>query len=156
MPEDTRDSHPMRKNNKMSENYATMHEIIVAARNNTSRSVWNYVTGAAETETTLRRNRHCLDCHALRPRILRDVREIDTGRTFMGHNLRIPCLLAPIGSAPGADGADQRVWRRSAPIVSADQFWRRSGADRWRRSDLAPIKIILQGFALALRLSSEK
>ena len=82
----------------MSENYATMHEIIVAARNNTSRSVWNYVTGAAETETTLRRNRHCLDCHALRPRILRDVREIDTGRTFMGHNLRIPCLLAPIGS----------------------------------------------------------
>jgi isopentenyl diphosphate isomerase/L-lactate dehydrogenase-like FMN-dependent dehydrogenase len=53
----------------MSENYATMHEIIVAARNNSSRSVWNYVTGAAETETTLRRNRHCLDCHALRPRI---------------------------------------------------------------------------------------
>ena len=82
----------------MSENYATMHEIIVAARNNTSRSVWNYVTGAAETETTLRRNRHCLDSHALRPRILRDVRHIDTGATFLGHKLRIPCLLAPIGS----------------------------------------------------------
>lgn len=78
--------------------YATMHEIIVAARNNVSRSVWNYVTGAAETETTLRRNRACLDGLALRPRILRDVRDIDTSRTFMDHKLRIPCLLAPIGS----------------------------------------------------------
>lgn len=82
----------------MSQTYATMHEIVVAARNTVSRSIWNYVTGAAETETTLRRNRHCLDCLALRPRILRDVRKIDTSTTFMGHTLRIPCLLAPIGS----------------------------------------------------------
>ena len=78
--------------------YATMHEIVVAARNTVTRSVWNYVTGAAETETTLRRNRHCLDCLALRPRILRDVRNIDTSASFLGHPLRIPCLLAPIGS----------------------------------------------------------
>ena len=82
----------------MPDSYATMHEIIVAARNNVPRAVWNYVTGAAETETTLRRNRHCLDSLALRPRILRDVREIDTSASFLGHSLRIPCLLAPIGS----------------------------------------------------------
>ena len=82
----------------MTETYATMHEIIVAARNNVPRSVWNYVTGAAETETTLRRNRNCLDALALRPRILRDVREINPETTFLGHKLRIPCLLAPIGS----------------------------------------------------------
>ncbi len=82
----------------MADSYATMHEIIVAARNTASRSIWNYVTGAAETETTLRRNRLGLDSLALRPRILRDVREIDTSTTFMGHKLRIPCLLAPIGS----------------------------------------------------------
>jgi len=82
----------------MTETYATMHEIIVAARNNVPRSVWNYVTGAAETETTLRRNRNCLDALALRPRILRDVRKINPGTTFLGHKLRIPCLLAPIGS----------------------------------------------------------
>ena len=76
----------------------TMHQIVVAARNNVGQAVWNYMVGAAESETTLRRNRHCLDLLALRPRILRDVREIDTSSTFMGHNLRIPCLLAPIGS----------------------------------------------------------
>lgn len=78
--------------------YATMHEIIVAARNSVPRAVWNYVTGAAETETTLRRNRLCLDSLALRPRILRDVRNIDATSSFLGHPLRIPCLLAPIGS----------------------------------------------------------
>ncbi len=82
----------------MPDQYSTMHQIIIAARNNVSRSVWNYVTGAAESETTLRRNRHSLDCHALRPRILRDVRTVDTGGSFLGHQLRIPCLLAPIGS----------------------------------------------------------
>jgi len=82
----------------VTQDYATMHEIIVAARNNVPRSIWNYVTGAAETETTLRRNRGCLDALALRPRILRDVREINTSTTFLGHELRIPCLLAPIGS----------------------------------------------------------
>ena len=82
----------------MSDKYETMHEIILAARNNVSRSVWNYVTGAAETETTLRRNRYCLDAIALRPRILRDVRKIATNSSFLGYKLRIPCLLAPIGS----------------------------------------------------------
>lgn len=82
----------------MPETYATMHEIIAAGRANASRAAWNYVTGAAESETTLRRNRHCLDALALRPRVLRDVREIDAGGAFLGHPLRIPCLLAPMGS----------------------------------------------------------
>ncbi len=89
--------------------YETMHEIIVDAWRNCDRHVWNYIAGAAETETTLHRNRDSLDRLALRPRVLRDVREIDTSATFLGHPLRIPCLLAPIGSletlTPGG-GAD--------------------------------------------------
>lgn len=82
----------------MPEPYETMHEIIRDARLNCGQHVWNYITGAAESETTLRRNRHSLDRLALRPRVLRDVREVDTSATFLGHRLRIPCLLAPIGS----------------------------------------------------------
>ena len=78
--------------------YETMHEIIIEARRRCDQHTWNYIAGAAETETTLHRNRHSLDRLALRPRILRDVREIDTSATFLGHELRIPCLLAPIGS----------------------------------------------------------
>jgi FMN-dependent dehydrogenase len=47
--------------------FATTHQIIAAARQKAPQSVWDYITGAAETETTMRRNRHALDCLALRP-----------------------------------------------------------------------------------------
>ena len=54
--------------------------------------------GGSESETTLRRNRLAFDRIAFRPRILVDVSQIDTSTTFMGQKLRIPALLAPIGS----------------------------------------------------------
>lgn len=82
----------------MSDAFVTTHEIILAARRNVSQPIWNYVTGAAETESTMRRNRHSLDSLALRPRILRDVSAIDPSTTFLGHKLRIPALIAPVGS----------------------------------------------------------
>ena len=82
----------------MPERYETTHEIIRAARQSVSQPVWNYITGAAETETTMRRNRHALDRIAFRPRVLRDVSEIDVSGELLGHRLRIPVLLAPIGS----------------------------------------------------------
>ena len=82
----------------MSVDFNTSHEMILAAKRNMTQDNWDYVCGAAESETTLRRNRQALDCIAFRPRVLRDVREIDTSATFLGHKLRIPVLLAPIGS----------------------------------------------------------
>ena len=82
----------------MSAEYQTTHEMLVAARRNVAQPVWNYITGAAETETTMRRNRHALDSIAFRPRILRDVEEIDASTSFLGHRLRIPALIAPVGS----------------------------------------------------------
>ena len=82
----------------MTERYETTHEIIRAARASVGQPVWNYITGAAETETTMRRNRHALDRIAFRPRVLRDVSEIDVSGRLLGHELRIPVLLAPIGS----------------------------------------------------------
>ena len=54
--------------------------------------------GGTETETTLKRNRLALDSLALRPRILRDVADVDTGTSFLGHRIRLPVMLAPIGS----------------------------------------------------------
>ena len=51
----------------------TTHAIIDAARANLDDDVWDYIEGAAETETTARRNRLAIDSLALRPRVLRDV-----------------------------------------------------------------------------------
>ncbi len=77
--------------------FETCHEMILAARRNMTQDTWEYICGGAESETSLRRNRHALDCIAFRPRVLRDVREIDTSARFLGHNIRIPVLLAPMG-----------------------------------------------------------
>ena len=78
--------------------FETIHEIVKAARRNMSHGVWDYLTGGADTETTLLRNRQGLDSIAFRPRVLRDVREIDLTGTLMGHPMRLPVALAPMGS----------------------------------------------------------
>ena len=82
----------------MGSKYVTTQEIITQARRNLSQHVWHYLTGGAESETTMCRNRLALDSLALRPRVLVDVSKIDPSTTFLGHRLRIPVMLAPIGS----------------------------------------------------------
>jgi isopentenyl diphosphate isomerase/L-lactate dehydrogenase-like FMN-dependent dehydrogenase len=90
----------------MAVDFVTNQEIIMAARRNLPQNVWHYLTGGAESETTMRRNRFGLDSLAFRPRVLVDVSKIDTATTFLGHKLKIPVMLAPIGSLQSitADG----------------------------------------------------
>jgi len=78
--------------------FQTLHEIVTAARRTLAPEHWDYVIGGAETETTVKRNRQALDSIAFRPRVLRDVSDIDSGAELFGHRLRLPVLLAPIGS----------------------------------------------------------
>jgi glycolate oxidase len=82
----------------MSVDFVSNQEIIMAARRHLDQNVWHYLTGGAESETTMRRNRLALDRLAFRPRVLIDVSKIDTSASFLGHRLRIPVMLAPIGS----------------------------------------------------------
>lgn len=73
-------------------------EIVEAARRNLPREIWNHISGAAQSETTLRRNRYALDSLAFLPRVLRDVSRVDCATEALGHKLRMPVLLAPMGS----------------------------------------------------------
>ncbi len=82
----------------MAVDFLSNEEIVQAARRNIPQGAWDYLVGGSESETTLRRNRLAFDRIAFRPRILRDVTKIDTSTDFMGNKLRIPVLLAPIGS----------------------------------------------------------
>ena len=75
--------------------FVTNQEIIFAARRNLPQNVWNYLSGGAESETTMRRNRFGLDSLAFRPRVLVDVSTIEPSTTFLGHKLRVPVMLAP-------------------------------------------------------------
>jgi isopentenyl diphosphate isomerase/L-lactate dehydrogenase-like FMN-dependent dehydrogenase len=80
------------------DDFQTLHEIVARARQNLNQNDWDYIVGGAETETTLRRNRLALDSIALRPRVLRDVSHIDASVAAFGHRLRLPVVLAPVGS----------------------------------------------------------
>jgi glycolate oxidase len=82
----------------LEDKFQTLHEIVKAARVNLSPGPWDYLAGATETETTMRRNRQALDSLAFRPRVLRDVSRIECTSTLLGRPARIPVMLAPIGS----------------------------------------------------------
>ncbi len=75
-----------------------LHEFVEAARRKLSDNIWDYLVGGTETETTLRRNRLALDAIAFRPRVLRDVSQVSCRGRFLGRPMRLPVMLAPVGS----------------------------------------------------------
>ena len=78
--------------------FACSQQILEQARKNVSKSTWDYINGAAGSETTMRRNRYALDSLAFLPRVLRDVSKVDATTTLLGHECRLPLALAPMGS----------------------------------------------------------
>lgn len=85
--------------------FETIQEIVLRAHRKMSPYVREHVNGGSESETTLLRNRQSIDSLAFRPRVLRDVSEIDHSTTFLGSKLRIPVFLAPVG---GLDQVDSK------------------------------------------------
>src|SRR2546422_1999258 len=82
----------------LQERFQTLHEIVRAAHETLDPGAWDYLAGGTETETTLQRNRQALDSIAFRPRVLRNVSKVDTTATLLGRTLRLPVMLAPVGS----------------------------------------------------------
>src|SRR5262245_44329982 len=81
--------------------FLNLHEIVAKARQNLNQNNWDYIVGATETETTLKRNRMSLDTIAFRPRVLRDVSKIDASVERLGRRLRLPLMFAPVGGLEG-------------------------------------------------------
>jgi isopentenyl diphosphate isomerase/L-lactate dehydrogenase-like FMN-dependent dehydrogenase len=88
-----------------------LHELVAKARQNLNQNDWDYIVGGVESETTLRRNRMALDAIAFRPRVLRDVSKVDASVREFGRKLRLPVVLAPVGSLESfhAAGAESVV-----------------------------------------------
>src|SRR5438132_12455680 len=78
--------------------FQNLHEFVKVARQNLDRNNWDYLIGGSESETTLARNRMALDSWGFRPRVLRDVSNVDCTTELFGRRLRIPVLCAPVGS----------------------------------------------------------
>src|SRR5689334_4219343 len=80
------------------EEFQNLHEFIRKARSRLNQNAWDYIVGAAETETTMRRNRMALDEIAFRPRVLRNVAKVDGSVERFGRRMRLPVVLAPVGA----------------------------------------------------------
>jgi isopentenyl diphosphate isomerase/L-lactate dehydrogenase-like FMN-dependent dehydrogenase len=101
----------------------TMHAIVDAARARLDDEVWDYLAGGTETDTTLRRNRLGIDSLALRPRVLRDVSDIDPRGSLLGQTLRMPVVMAPLGAVemmtPAGGAAAARAAERCGLMAVA-------------------------------------
>src|SRR3954462_2412806 len=98
MNEPTRIPPPTVELGASGEEFQNLHEFVRKARANLNRNAWDYIVGAAETETTMRRNRMALDEIAFRPRVLRDVRKVTGSVEQFGRKMRLPVVLAPVGA----------------------------------------------------------
>jgi L-lactate dehydrogenase (cytochrome) len=75
----------------------TIHDLRISARRQVPRPIFDYVDGAAESEISLSRAREAYRSVEFRPRILRNVSDVDTSRDILGRSAPLPLVLAPTG-----------------------------------------------------------
>jgi L-lactate dehydrogenase (cytochrome) len=76
---------------------ATVWDLRNVARRHTPRAVFDYVDGAAETETSLRRSREAYARIEFVPTVLQDVAGVDASTTILGRSSSLPLVFAPTG-----------------------------------------------------------
>lgn len=76
--------------------------------------VFDYIDGGAEDELTLAANSQVYRRVTFRPRVLRDVGEVDISSSLLGQPLSLPLVLAPTGFTRIADPAGELAVARSA------------------------------------------
>jgi L-lactate dehydrogenase (cytochrome) len=76
---------------------ATVWDLRSVARRHVPRAVFDYVDGAAETETSLRRSRDAYARVEFVPSVLRDVATVDISTTILGRPSAMPVVFAPTG-----------------------------------------------------------
>ena len=94
------------------ERFQNLHEFLKVARFKLNRNNWDYIVGGTETETTLARNRQSLDCIAFKPRVLRNVQNVDCSTELYGRKIRLPVMIAPVGGL-------QKFWAGGVATVAA-------------------------------------
>jgi 4-hydroxymandelate oxidase len=112
------------------------------ARERLTHSAFEFLSGGAADELTLRANHEAFDRILLRPRVLVDVAAIDTSLTLLGEALAHPILLAPVayqklfdaeGEVAAARGAaaGEAVYVMSTASTSSIEEVAAAGARMW-------------------------
>jgi len=110
-----------------------------AARRRMARAAFDYLDGGAEDEVTLRRNRAAFARHALVPRVLVDVSELDLSTTVLGQRVSLPLVLGPCGLARlihrGGDVAGARAAHRAGTLHTLSTMASTSVAELAQHTD---------------------
>lgn len=75
----------------------TIEDLRTLARRRTPTSVFDYVDGAAEQEASLARSKAAYAAVEFRPRVLRDVANVNSAVEVLGATSPLPLVLAPTG-----------------------------------------------------------
>lgn len=97
----------------------TLNDYEDAARTRIAAPAWEYVHSGAGDEHTLRWNRERFAAIRLSPRMLNDVRAVDTRLRLLGNDLPHPILLAPVAAHALAHPEGEVASARGAKAAGA-------------------------------------
>ena len=107
----------------MNHNLVSLYDYEASARRTLPTNVWDFIDAGAMDEITARRNRSALDALALRPRLLRDVEDIDLSTIVLGTQISLPVMIAPGGGHkivhPDGELATVRGAAKSRTLIMA-------------------------------------
>ena len=89
-------------------------DLRLIARRRLPGGIFDYIDGAAEGEVTMGANARAFAATTFRPRILRDVGQVDTSATVLGRAMPLPLVLAPTGFTRIADPEGELAVARAA------------------------------------------
>lgn len=96
------------------ERCASILDLRAVAKKRLPGGVFDYIDGGAEDELTLERNSAAYRRFEFRPRVLRDMSEIDSTTTLLRRSLPYPLVLAPTGFTRIADPEGELAVARAA------------------------------------------
>lgn len=114
-----------------------------AAQKSLPPMAWEYISGAAADEITLRWNAEAYQKLRLKPRVLTDVSKLDTRVRLLGRELAFPILIAPtayhklfhpdgeLATARGAGAADATMVVSSSATVSLEDVAKAATKPLW-------------------------
>ena len=92
----------------------TVDDFRTVARRRLPRGVFDYIDGGAEDERTLHGNAASFSKLEWRPRVLRDVSDLDTSTEILGQAASMPLILAPTGYTRIANSQGELAVARAA------------------------------------------
>jgi L-lactate dehydrogenase (cytochrome) len=96
---------------------ADVEDLRKIAKRRLPHGVFDYIDGAAEDERTYAANTEAFRRRTFKPRVLRDVSQIDTSTTLLGKRIPMPLVLSPTGFARIADPEGELAVARAADRV---------------------------------------